>query len=343
MKSFLRNTLYFALPIIIIFIIIISIYLIGDPFKVIKKYDAYYEPETKGCVEVNKGYLSLMNFNSHKEEIEFNSFIFGSSRSMFYQVDDWKNFLDQNDICYHFDASSEDLKGMYEKVKYVYDSGLELKNVLFVIDYSVFEERKSTTHLNIISPQLVEKENIIEFHLLFLKAFLNIKFLIAYIDYSFFGEVRSYMNCILETKPFHYEYRTNEVKFVFYENLIENDEYYTPNRMKSFFERNSKASIMPSLIDDENEEMLNEIYEIFDICNTNFKIIISPLYAQTVMSESDLNILDSIFGTDNIYNYSGKNAITEDYRNYYENSHYRPHVALKIMKIVYNSYDKPKE
>ncbi|MDC7242694.1 MAG: hypothetical protein PQJ44_01650 [Sphaerochaetaceae bacterium] len=335
MKKFIKDSFYFALPIIFIFFLVILIYFICDPFKVIKKYDVYYEPSSHGCIEVNKGYLSFMNFNSHMKTFEYNSYIFGSSRSMFYQVEDWEKYLADNDSCYHFDASSENLLGMYEKVKYVHNSGVDLKNVLFVIDYSIFEERMETTHLNIIPPQLVRNSNFLQFHLSFIDVFLNLKFLIAYFDYSITGNVKPYMNGVLDTKPFYYDYITNEVKFLYYEDLIKKEEYYTPERMKSFFKRSEEVNIKASLIDSEEESMLSEIHEIFVNCNTDYKIIISPLYAQVSMSENDLLILYSIFGADNVFNYSGKNEITENYINYYENSHYRPHVASWILDDIY--------
>ena len=40
-------------------------------------------------------------------------------------------------------------------------------------------------------------------------------------------------------------------------------------------------------------------------------------------------------GKQNVFDFSGINFITNDYHNYYENSHYRPHVADYIMKEIY--------
>ena len=53
------------------------------------------------------------------------------------------------------------------------------------------------------------------------------------------------------------------------------------------------------------------------------------------LNESDLIYLKDTFGEDNVFDFSGINEFTNDYRNYYEISHYRPHVARKILEIVY--------
>jgi len=40
-------------------------------------------------------------------------------------------------------------------------------------------------------------------------------------------------------------------------------------------------------------------------------------------------------GKKNVYDFSGKNKLTTPIGNYYETSHYRPHVANKIMELIY--------
>lgn len=42
-----------------------------------------------------------------------------------------------------------------------------------------------------------------------------------------------------------------------------------------------------------------------------------------------------LFGENNIYDFPGVNSITEDYHNYYEDSHYRPCVARFILQTIY--------
>jgi hypothetical protein len=47
-----------------------------------------------------------------------------------------------------------------------------------------------------------------------------------------------------------------------------------------------------------------------------------------------MQILKGLFG-ENLYDFSGKNAFTEDKYNFYESSHYRKKVGDGIMAIIY--------
>ena len=82
-------------------------------------------------------------------------------------------------------------------------------------------------------------------------------------------------------------------------------------------------------------EMLQEMARIFKKHNTDYRVIISPLFDKLPLNKQDVKTLRTVFGEQLVYNYSGSNKFTESYQNYYELSHYRPHVARQIMKEIY--------
>ena len=82
--------------------------------------------------------------------------------------------------------------------------------------------------------------------------------------------------------------------------------------------------------------MLQEIFDIFTKHKTNYKVIINPLYDQVKFNNQDLNYLIQLFGKDKVFDFSGVNKFTNDYKNYYETEHYRPTVANEVMKEIYN-------
>ncbi len=81
--------------------------------------------------------------------------------------------------------------------------------------------------------------------------------------------------------------------------------------------------------------MLNEIIDVFRKQKTEYKIIISPAYDQLKLAPQDKIQLENIFGKENVYDFAGINPITNNYRNYYEHSHYRPHVTKHILSEIY--------
>jgi hypothetical protein len=340
MKRFILNLFRFSSLGLIVLIILGIIYITLDPFKVIKSYDSFYEQNAKAWVGINKDYVSTKTFINNSKRIQYNSFIFGNSRSIFYQVSEWKKYLPNNSVCYHFDASGESLFGMNKKIEFLNNKGVRIENVLLILDKEILlQDKPNTEHLTITAPDLVNNSNIINFHKTFFFTFLSPKFLYAYFDYKITGVVKPYMkrNNILDDRPRTYDLLSNEIRYDYFENLINKNSYYTNERMTVFYERDTVQKISKQSIFENQEKILANIQAIFRKHNTNAKIIIGPLYNQESLNKKDLAYLKHLFGKENIYDFSGINKFTNDYRNFYENSHYRPHVAAEIMKLLYNS------
>jgi len=107
--------------------------------------------------------------------------------------------------------------------------------------------------------------------------------------------------------------------------------------MAQFYERNSMQQYRPQVIFGSQMDLLNDMASIFHKQKTDYRIVISPLYDQLKLNAGDLETLRRIFGTENVYDFSGINEITKDYHNYYENSHYRPHVCTSILDEIYKN------
>ncbi len=331
--TFVKKILYFLIP----FTLLLLLYVVLDPFKIIRKYDNYYSGKIQ-AVTLNRDYVSTATFDQYYSQYQYNSFIFGNSRSIFYEIADWENHISPNSNCFHFDASGESLYGIYKKVKYLDNKNADIKNVLLIIDYATLNQvTPRYDHITILSPQLENNANISSFHLAFLKVFFTPKFMFAYLDYKISGVIKPYMKkgYLLDDRPVNYELKTNELSFPYFEQLIEKGDYYTPERMEVFHERKTHQAYSPKVISDKQKQMLREINDIFEKHKTGFKIVVSPLYDQIKLNESDLTYLHSLFGKENVFDFSGINEITNDFHNYYETSHYRPHVARRIMDLIY--------
>lgn len=338
MRKFLsklfRFSLYGLVPLAILGVVYVSL----DPFKVIKHYDSFYDMDAKGWVGLNKDFVSTSTFIHNSKTINYNSFIFGNSRSLFYEVSDWETHLPENSTCFHYDASAESIWALQKKIEFIDREGIKIENALLVLDYSILiQDTAMSGHLFVISPKLVGNSNIIEFHKTFFSAFLSPKFLYAYLDYQISGEVKPYMkeNKLLDDAPYNYEIATNEIRHEYFEKLIAEKQYFTQERLSVFYQRDTIQKTSPQAIEENQRKILNEIHAILKRQNSNVKIVISPLYDQLKLNGKDLAYLKYLFGEENVFDFSGINNITIDYQNYYENSHYRPHIAREIMDEVY--------
>lgn len=116
--------------------------------------------------------------------------------------------------------------------------------------------------------------------------------------------------------------------------------YYTNlarqhNPYYKFPHRDSIERIREPILEEKSVRLLSDIHRLFVRGNTNYKIVVSPLYDQIKLNPHDKKKLDSIFGENNVFDFSGINEFTKDSLNYYEASHYRPHVAKRLYKIIY--------
>ena len=330
MKKFSIKILIFCLPIICLVTGVIYI----DFFKIFGFQDYY----TNQKVGLNRETVTTTTYNHYRESEKFNSFIFGSSRSQAYKCANWLPYLDERAKPFHFDASGEGVWGISKKVKYIDEVGGTINNALVVIDrYALRRTYPKDGHMFIAMP-CVSKSSSIEYYSTFLLASLNLKFLMAYIDYSIFKTHRDYMgHLIMRSKYSHYANTKNCDIWYGWDKEIKMDSiaYYKKQNNKGIFYNRTGIGSFKVLVTPEEKEQLLIIKNIFEKHNTNYKIIISPLYDQVSMEQEQIELLEDVFNKENIYNFSGKNKLTEPIYNFYETSHYRPHIANEILEVVY--------
>ena len=338
MKRYLLKLLLFLSPILLI----VGTYVIFDPFKVIWHYDNYYANLRE--VVINRGYVSTQVFDNQNDTAHYDSFIFGNSTSLAYHVEEWQKYIGTDTHCFHFDAMRGTIEGMYLKVRHIVEHQGHIKNALVILDHKVIGKGKTYSHLFMNPPALVNNENFVNFHWTNFLSFVNLKFVLAYFDYRFTGKFKPYMAQILSPRDdIKYNNTTNEIEYVYREQLIAQGEYYNPKFCAKAFKDQHSDSTDIVLINNERRLMLKEMAEIFKQQHTRVKVVIAPFYDQIRINPIDLQCLQDIFGKENVYDFSGPNKWNSDYHNYYDAVHYRPHVATEILNIIYSKYSENSE
>ena len=116
---------------------------------------------------------------------------------------------------------------------------------------------------------------------------------------------------------------------------IDSAGYYNKLIKKGEFYKRPITKKINCKISSDEIKQLKLIKGVFNKHKTKYKIVISPIYDQVKMEKKQVELLEDIFGDQNVFNFSGKNTFTNSVYNFYESSHYRPHVANEIMKIIY--------
>jgi len=335
MKGIVFRALLFFLPIMAV----LALYAYLDPFKVVGVYANYKPPGHVLTVPLNQNRVSAGTFLFYNDTARYNSFIFGSSRSMFYEIEDWKMHLGSDARCFHFDASAETLEGILHKLQFLQRRKVEFKNVLLILDVDIFRPYTLLNeHLYMEDQKVVGWGKWLPFQSSHFMAFMDRKFLRAYADYKITGTPKPYMSqlSLLDDKPFSYDPSSNEMRYSFFES--QGNDYYNAERMSKFKpERDGKPRFSAPVINDDMKCQLKEIAEILAGHVSDVRIIISPLYNQVNMSPTDLETLQSVFGKESVFDFSGINALTASYSGYYERSHYRPHIAKAVLDSIYEA------
>lgn len=312
--------------------LLILSYIYFDPFKVLRSYNDYYDSQ----VVLNRDYVSTEVFIRNYKIYNYNSFIFGSSRTLAFRPNSWKKYLDSTARPFMFDASSESIYGIYTKIRFLDSLDIKMKNVLIILcrDASFAHTENHNGHLFIKDPK-VSNESKIVFQNDFFKAYLNPGFLLNFYSYKITGKYKKSMASYIMEKKINQDKISNKMELFNQEIEIDKDArgYYL-NRKDLFYLRGEERVDSVKRIKNQHLKMLQAIKTILVKRKVNYRIVLSPLYEQIKFNEKDLSLLKEIF-KNHIYDYSGKNHFTDEMQNYYENSHYRPLVGDSILANIY--------
>lgn len=335
MKRFFKNLIFFSIIGIVLLLTLFLSYLYFDPFKVLRHYSNY----SNLYVIPNRDYISTTMFiNNYKNE-NYNSFIFGSSRTLGFKTNSWSKFLPQDAKPFMFDASGESIYGIYTKIKYLNSKNVAIKNALIVLcrDASFNYSENPEGHLYIKHVATSGESNLV-FQFEFFKAYLNPNFLLYFFCYKILGSYKSFMTGYIENRKIIYDTITNEISIPEQEKeIIQYPIKYYIKRKDLFYERKGEKIDSIQRITEKYIFMLKEISRILKKNNTNYKVVLSPLYDQIKFNPLDLSLLKKEFGN-NLYDFTGMNSFTNNETNYYETSHFRPNVGDSIFKLIYKSY-----
>lgn len=329
MHKFLKRLILFSfIPLVLLSIA----YFFTDPFKILRSYPTYSLP----VVPVNRDHVSTEMFLRNYKKLHYNSFILGSSRTMAIKPMHWKKYMDKNAVPYMFDASMEDVYGIYTKLAFMDSLKVPIKNaiILFCNDCSFPGLPDRDGHLYIKNYK-VTHENKFKYHFEFFKSYFNTRFIFCWYYYKATKKYKNWMKGYIENRNMFFDDRTNEMKILEQDwELKNNPERYYNSKSNLFYKRKGQKIDTVCKISSQDIVYLLKIKQIFRKHNTKYRIVISPLYDQIKYNKTDYLKLRNIFEP-NLYDFSGDNNFTKSRCNYFEAIHFRTHVGDSILSILY--------
>lgn len=336
MKRFL---LHILLVLIIPITILLAVYLITDPYKTLRPFSLDYFDET------NRDYLSSELFLHNIDDQHYDSYIFGSSRGCGINTYHWLKYLPEGSKQFLFQGWGETLTGIEQKITYIDEHGYDLKNAIILIDIpgTFNEQQLPNAALSIKHPDFSHQSY---FH------FQSILF------YDYLQKpsqwVRSVSRCFKHNTPIiGFDPISND-----WDGQNKESDLNIPPQKDSLNQCSaiSKSVFLKEIadidkscnytekpiIDDSFKSQLQHIKEIFLRHNTDYRIVITPAYCYLNPScnPQDMDVLVQIFGTERVYDYSGKNELTTDYNNFTDPNHFGLFVGWQMVEDIYGSrYD----
>lgn len=307
---------------------VIGIYfVVADPMKVVYSDT---DPVSPGV---------LMNDRHQQAEylIEkpkpYNSFIFGSSRSKAFKTWNWKNYLPKSALPYHMGVNDETLFGIEAKLHFLSQQGYEIDHALLLLDHRLLSLSANQNVHIFRESYRVSGETKSSYYQRFVIAFLKPNFQKAYWQYKWNGSITD--DNVLWDPGFKFHKETGDIDYARMDSLIHLDslKFYEEINADYFYTRDSTET--STVISTQGWSLLKSIADKLKKNNTQLRLVITPNYDQIPLHDSDLSGLQELFGTQNVFNYSGKNKFTNDIGNYYEHKHFKPYIANELLKQIY--------
>jgi hypothetical protein len=236
-----------------------------------------------------------------------------------------------------YGAWNDSIDGTYERLTLVDSLSNKIDYALIIIDVdNSFIDRGpqplSGDHY------LISKKTIPEYYLMgALNYYRNPLMVLSSIDYSLFHRKRGYMKNFIGMGKSDIDPITNDFDVNSEKKLLDDSVNYFKKLLPAFYKRPDEQRYAKKEINAGKINMLKKIKEIFDKRHTKYKLIISPLYDQIKLNSSDLNVLNEIFGKENVYDYAGISTKTNNIYNYTGNTHFRKKLGSILLKEVYNN------
>lgn len=256
---------------------------------------------------------------------------------MAFRSREWGKYI-HDSIPFHFDASSENIQGIYDKLKYLDETGNPLKNVLLVTDPTVYRGSAHDGYFGYNADYKIDGSSAIKFHYIFFKGFITNFFFVSYIDYCLNHKYKPYMQGSIPDSMEQYTFDSITNDWILEKRIayIHSDSVKFYSNKYQFTPRLASPPAFEACINSDCEAILRSIKKIFDKHQTHYKIILGPIYTQRKTNEKDITTLKNIFGNQNVFDFSGINKYSNNIGNYYDHTHYKTYIGAELLQIIYN-------
>lgn len=317
----------------------IAAYVILDPYKVLREYDDYFSDG----LGVNKGVVTLHSFNAYNDSLQYNSFIIGSSLTCYFEISEWKKYLPEGAVPFHFDSSGQIVPVTRMFLEYLDASCDSISNVLIVLNSYILKSKYNYDYLPCLIPPRIKPglKYLLSFHYKYFRKISTYNYYSAYVPWYLSGKKEDLTNQhIFEPQPIVYNPIINEESIPEWNRMIETDSaaFYAGHPAKIQADTCS-YKILDNIITPALKKEFRMISDIIKKRSVNACIIITPNPALEVLSDEDNRFMSETFGDSYVNLDREFRAEMSDRKNFYDNIHFRPPLSAKYLKRSYTIID----
>lgn len=332
MDIFLKRV---VLLLLVPLLLLAAVYIVTDPYKTLRPFSLTYFDST------NRDYLSSELFLMNYPEQKYDSFIFGSSRGCGINTYHWLKYLPEGSKQFLFQAWSETITGIDQKVSYIDEHHVDLNNAIVLIDIpgSFSKSQLSTKALSIKDPRFSHQSQWIHQSILFFDFLQKPSQWVRAVK-GYIHPQTPYVGFDVVTNDWKNNNRERNLDCIPERDSLGNLNSNAKTALFKDYVNNPNAVIPTSkdLIDESLLSVLKHINEVFLRHKTDYRIIITPgyCYKYPAISSRDLSILKSVFGENRVYDFSGRLDITSDYYSFSDPNHFGLRIGWMMIEEIYN-------
>ena len=333
MARFLKRI---AVLLLVPLLLLAAVYFVTDPYKTLRPFSLTYFDTT------NRDYLSSELFVLNYPEQEYDSYIFASSRGGGINSYHWLKYLPEGSKQFLFQAWSETITGIDQKVSYIDEHQYNLHNALVLIDIpGTFSKTQLPTQaLSIKDPRFSRQPGWLHQSVLFFDFLQKPSEWVRAVRKHFHPR-RPFIGFDVVSNDWDKSNRDLDVNCIPQKDSLRN---LSHTARAAFFKNyvDNPHAVIPapeSVIDDSMIWTMNHIRDVFRRHDTDYRIVITPgyCYQYPAISFRDLEIIRSVFGTDNVFDFSERTDMTSDYNSFSDPNHFGLRIGWQMIEEIYNS------
>lgn len=334
-SKFVSRSLLAFLPVALL----LALYLIVDPFRVVHPYDGIAIPAGDTLDRIpNKRFVALEGFEVYHPQEQYDSFIFGSSISNMFQAATWKRHLPADASIYHFTESAQTLTGIRDELRWLVSHGVKVRHALLIMEDEMFQRPKRYSEMPFVPHYRVSPEvTRLDFHRVHFNALRDVDMLLFAL-YPPLTVNRLIADDKMALAPSSRSEVLNEDYNTEDDSLMRQNphEFYVNTGMDWLETMQPLPTPMPLSINAEAEAVLREIAEVLHDNDIDYVVIVPPRYLSPALSPLDHALLCEIMGNDRVNDFTGDSILVHDLYNYYDGVHI---ITERCSELIDRSYE----